>query len=47
MVNRCYLCGKEEDSTDHILIHCGFHLLMLCDTFNSLYLMWVGFFLLE
>ena len=22
MLNRCFLCGKEEESTDHLLIHC-------------------------
>ena len=23
MVNRCYLFGKEEETIDHILVHCG------------------------
>ena len=23
MVNRCSLCKENEESTDHILIHCG------------------------
>ena len=23
MVNRCVLCKENEESTDHILIHCG------------------------
>ena len=22
MTNRCFLCGKGEESTDHLLIHC-------------------------
>ena len=22
LANRCFLCGKEEDTVDHLLVHC-------------------------
>ena len=24
VANRCYLCGKEEENCNHLLLHCGF-----------------------